>query len=144
MTLTRDALLICIKYSILFCLYNSGRSGLRSSSYQQQDVQIQVLATHDPESIHDRNAQIRKVEADVVELSHVFTDILDLTKEQAPSIEAIDNYVAGARTKVEDAKSELIKAEKRQAADTMKKCWFLGLLLLFLVVIFLAYHYGLL
>lgn len=84
------------------------------------------------------------MEADVIELSHVFTDVLvfivyckrmrhhlklsqDLTKEQQPNIEQIDQFVAGARYKVEDARSELEKVGGTfSAVQTLVKLYFAG------------------
>eukprot|EP00467_Chlorarachnion_reptans_P013813 CAMPEP_0114525038 /NCGR_PEP_ID=MMETSP0109-20121206/22193_1 /TAXON_ID=29199 /ORGANISM="Chlorarachnion reptans, Strain CCCM449" /LENGTH=229 /DNA_ID=CAMNT_0001706557 /DNA_START=12 /DNA_END=697 /DNA_ORIENTATION=+ len=88
----------------------------------QKQVEIEVLETHDIDAMQTRNQEIRKMEADVVELSHVFTDVLDLTKDQQPNIEQIDHYVGSTRYKVEDARSELEKAELSQRANSRNKC----------------------
>eukprot|EP00471_Norrisiella_sphaerica_P006103 CAMPEP_0184489474 /NCGR_PEP_ID=MMETSP0113_2-20130426/15542_1 /TAXON_ID=91329 /ORGANISM="Norrisiella sphaerica, Strain BC52" /LENGTH=244 /DNA_ID=CAMNT_0026872911 /DNA_START=55 /DNA_END=789 /DNA_ORIENTATION=+ len=112
----------------------------RGTSQVQREIEIQVLATHDVDSMQNRNSQIRRMEADVIELSNVFTDVLDLTKEQAPGIEVIDHYVAGARGKVEDARSELVKADRSHQAQAQRKLYCLLVAIAVLLVLFLGYY----
>mmetsp|Transcript_11122 Transcript_11122/g.20414 ORF Transcript_11122/g.20414 Transcript_11122/m.20414 type:complete len:86 (-) Transcript_11122:234-491(-) len=81
------------------------------------------------------------MEDDVVELSQVFTDVLDLVKQQREGIEVIEENVTRTRFHVEDADQELLKAELAQKKSTYRKCCWLTIAVMFLFFLVLAWYF---
>eukprot|EP00472_Partenskyella_glossopodia_P013020 CAMPEP_0197522930 /NCGR_PEP_ID=MMETSP1318-20131121/7970_1 /TAXON_ID=552666 /ORGANISM="Partenskyella glossopodia, Strain RCC365" /LENGTH=241 /DNA_ID=CAMNT_0043075461 /DNA_START=44 /DNA_END=769 /DNA_ORIENTATION=- len=124
---------------------SSGRGESKQAAHEQyqaqKEIEIQVLATHDIDTVRDRNEQVRQMEDDVVELSQVFTDVLDLVKQQREGIEVIEENVTRTRFHVEDADQELLKAELAQKKSTYRKCCWLTIAVMFLFFLVLAWYF---
>lgn len=80
---------------------SSGSAGVQSSGFQiqprqQQQQQAQVQVNVDQLLLDERNKEIKELEKELTELSEVFVDVMQLTKEQGEDLQTVHNNTASA------------------------------------------------
>jgi len=73
----------------------------------------------------ERDAGVREVEAAVLEVNEIFTDLASLVNEQQPLIDTIEGNITETGGNVETGLAEIRKAETYQKKSRTKMCWLL-------------------
>lgn len=83
----------------------------REHLYQQeQDQQISMqFHAYDIHEIEKRQEHMMRIEKDVVEVSEMFNDLQLLVNEQQTAIDTIESNIGQAKSKTENAETELLK-----------------------------------
>ncbi|KAG8198900.1 hypothetical protein JTE90_015112 [Oedothorax gibbosus] len=107
---------------------------LQSPTQNQMMTSLQMEEEVNLELLREREEAVRKLEADIVDVNHIFTDLATLVHEQGEVIDSIEANVESAQIQVSEGTQQLAKARKHQAAARRKAC-FLVMFLVFVVVI---------
>ncbi|XP_035223821.1 syntaxin-7-like [Stegodyphus dumicola] len=101
---------------------------LASPSQSQMMTSLQMEEEVNLELLREREAAVRKLEADIVDVNHIFTDLATLVHEQGEVVDSIEANVEQAQIQVSEGTQQLAKARRHQAAARRKAC--------FLVIVF--------
>lgn len=114
-----------------------GWNAANDDQEQQEARQRQLLIqdeTIDSEValLQEREAQIRQLEADILDVNQIFRDLGMLVHEQGEVVDTIEANVTVAHDHVEEGREQLIKAAAYQVRARKKKCCLF--VILFIVV----------
>ncbi|GFT09458.1 hypothetical protein NPIL_9031 [Nephila pilipes] len=98
-----------------------------TSLQMEEEVNLELL--------REREEAVRKLEADIVDVNHIFTDLAALVHEQGEVIDSIEANVEQAQIQVSEGTQQLAKARRHQAAARRKACFLVIILVLVAVVI---------
>jgi len=98
-------------------------------------VQMQTESELSLEEIKEREAAIRKLESDILDVNDIFKDLALMVHEQGDVIDSIEANVGTAATHVEQGNVQLEKARDYQKASRKKMCCFLVILLIVAIII---------
>lgn len=101
---------------------------LASPTQSQMMTSLQMEEEVNLELLREREEAVRKLEADIVDVNHIFTDLATLVHEQGEVIDSIEANVESTQIQVSEGTQQLAKARRYQAAARRKAC--------FLVVVF--------
>lgn len=105
--------------------------------YQQQSPQVQLQTETELslDLIKEREAAIRNLESDILDVNEIFKDLALMVHEQGDMIDSIEANVDSAAGNVETANVQLEKARNYQKASRKKMCCLLVLLLVVAAII---------
>jgi hypothetical protein len=86
---------------------------------------VEDSATLQRDLAAERDAGVREVEAAVLEVNEIFTDLATLVNEQQPLIDTIEGNITETGGNVETGLAEIRKAETYQKKSRTKMCWLL-------------------
>lgn len=104
---------------------------------QRQDPQLQVQteAELSLDEIREREAAIRQLESNIVDVNEIFKDLALMVHEQGETIDSIEANVDSAVTHVEAGNVQLTKARDYQKKSRRKMCILILILLIVAVVL---------
>ncbi|GFQ79887.1 syntaxin-7, partial [Trichonephila clavata] len=105
------------------------------SPTQSQMTSLQMEEEVNLELLREREEAVRKLEADIVDVNHIFTDLAALVHEQGEVIDSIEANVEQAQIQVSEGTQQLAKARRHQAAARRKACVLVIVLIVVAVVI---------
>ncbi|CAL1272083.1 unnamed protein product [Larinioides sclopetarius] len=108
---------------------------LQSPTQTQMMTSLQMEEEVNLELLREREEAVRKLEADIVDVNHIFTDLAALVHEQGEVIDSIEANVEQATIQVSEGTQQLAKARRHQAAARRKACFLIVVLVLVAVVI---------
>ncbi|KAF2902845.1 hypothetical protein ILUMI_03339 [Ignelater luminosus] len=94
----------------------SGEPGL------QQQLQLSRELAFEQDMLIDREARIRQIEADVLDVNQIMRELSALVHEQGEHVDTIENSIDRATGHVEDGAAELLKASQYQNKYRRKLC----------------------
>uniref|UniRef100_A0A336MRT9 CSON005416 protein n=1 Tax=Culicoides sonorensis TaxID=179676 RepID=A0A336MRT9_CULSO len=103
----------------------------RASRIASLQAQEQRDLEFEQEILLEREKQMKKIEADVIDVHKIFSDLNTIVQVQGESIDTIENTIESTAGNVEAGREELIKAAEYQAKYRKKVC----ILLLIAVII---------
>ncbi|XP_033126130.1 syntaxin-7-like isoform X2 [Anneissia japonica] len=99
--------------------HNEDLLGLGGSGTTTSQVMFQE---DDLESLQEREAQLKKLESDILDVNHIFKDLAHIVHEQGEMIDSIEANVESAEIHVEEANVQLHKARDYQKKSRKKMC----------------------
>lgn len=101
-------------------------------------LQVEIVKTEvDIDLIKEREAQLKQLERDIVDIHQIFKDLAILVEEQGEDIDAIENNVVNAAEHIEEGVKELEQAVEYQSSSR-RKMIFIGLIVLGIVVVIIV------
>lgn len=110
----------------------------KNQFYQQQSgpqVQMQTESELSLDMIQEREAAIRNLESDILDVNEIFKDLALMVHDQGDMIDSIEANVDSAAVNVETANVQLEKARNYQKASRKKMCCLLVVLIIVAAVI---------
>ncbi|XP_054710011.1 syntaxin-7-like [Uloborus diversus] len=95
---------------------------LASPTQSQMQTSLQMEEEVNLELLREREEAVRKLEADIVDVNHIFKDLATLVHEQGEVIDSIEANVESAQIQVSEGTQQLAKARRHQAAARRKVC----------------------
>jgi len=114
---------------------NANLIDLASPSQNQMMTSLQMEEEVNIELLREREEAVRKLEADIVDVNHIFKDLATLVHEQGEVIDSIEANVEQAQIQVSEGTQQLAKARRNQAAARRKACFLVIALVLVAIVI---------
>lgn len=114
---------------------NANLIDLASPTQNQMMTSLQMEEEVNLELLREREEAVRKLEADIVDVNHIFKDLAALVHEQGEVIDSIEANVEQAQIQVSEGTQQLAKARRHQAAARRKACFLVIVLILVAVVI---------
>lgn len=105
------------------------------ASPTQNTMMLQMEEEVNLDLLREREEAVRKLEADIVDVNHIFKDLATLVHEQGEVIDSIEANVENATVQVSEGVQQLQKARHHQAAARRKACFLVIVLVLVAVVI---------
>lgn len=99
---------------------DSGEGGVFAQAIKQTDGSQVVAAAY--ESAREKHMDIRRIEAQLVELNQLFKDVQTLVDAQGEMIDSIENNVNNAHEYTKKANKQLVIANKHQRRARKKMC----------------------
>jgi t-SNARE complex subunit (syntaxin) len=120
---------------------NMSNSTFEMIETQNEDLnnQVQIQMENDVNLIQlqEREAALRKLENDIVDVNTIFKDLAVMVHEQGEIIDSIESNVEAARVTVNTATSSLQSAVKNQKSVRKKKVIFAGIIILVICILVL-------
>lgn len=107
---------------------------LASPSQNQMMTSLQMEEEVNLELLREREDAVRKLEADIVDVNHIFKDLATLVHEQGEVIDSIEANVEQTHIHTSEGNQQLAKARKHQAA-ARRKAWYLLIILVLVIAI---------
>lgn len=101
----------------------------RQLMMQDETIDIEVAL------LQEREAQIRQLEADILDVNQIFRDLGMLIHEQGEVVDTIEAHVTVAHDHVEEGREQLLKAAAYQVRARKKKCCLFVILFVVVAVI---------
>ncbi|XP_022089134.1 syntaxin-7-like isoform X2 [Acanthaster planci] len=104
--------------------YDEGPNALinwEGGGSQPPAMQQSQMQQEDFEALKEREAQLRKLESDIVDVNTIFKDLATMVHEQGDMIDSIEANVDSAEVHVEQANTQLMKAKDYQSKARRKK-----------------------
>uniref|UniRef100_A0A2L2XZD4 Syntaxin-7 n=1 Tax=Parasteatoda tepidariorum TaxID=114398 RepID=A0A2L2XZD4_PARTP len=108
---------------------------LASPSQSQMMTSLQMEEEVNLELLREREEAVRKLEADIVDVNHIFTDLATLVHEQGEVIDSIEANVESTQIQVAEGTQQLAKARRSQAAARRKACFIVAIFVFVAIVI---------
>ena len=109
---------------------NANLIDLASPSQNQMMTSLQMEEEVNLDLLREREEAVRKLEADIVDVNHIFKDLATLVHEQGEVIDSIEANVEQAQIQVSEGTQQLAKARRHQAAARRKACFLVIVLVL--------------
>lgn len=101
-----------------FGSFENSRSGnssmLNQSQNNQQQAQIQMESDVNMSQLREREAALRRLESDIVDVNMIFKDLAIMVHDQGEIIDSIESNVEAVQIRVTEANSHLESAKKLQ------------------------------
>lgn len=104
--------------------------------------QVQTEADLSLDEIREREAAIRKLESDIVDVNEIFKDLAIMVHEQGDVIDSIEANVDSAAVHVESGNVHLEKARNYQKASRKKMCILIIILLVVAIALGLIIYFA--
>ncbi|XP_038057630.1 syntaxin-7-like isoform X2 [Patiria miniata] len=104
--------------------YDEGPNALinwEGSGSQPPAMQQSQFQQEDFEALKEREAQLHKLESDIVDVNTIFKDLATMVHEQGDTIDSIEANVETAEVHVEQANTQLVNAKTYQSKARRKK-----------------------
>jgi len=104
--------------------------------YQQQQEQTVVLAETalNEQIMRERNAAIREVETDILEVNEIFQDLAVMVHEQGLQVDNIESNVSTSAVAVEEGVGHLEKADEYQQ-KARKRCLIIAIIVTVVIAV---------
>ena len=103
-----------------FGSFENSRSGnssmLNQSQNNQQQAQIQMESDVNMSQLREREAALRRLESDIVDVNMIFKDLAIMVHDQGEIIDSIESNVEAVQIRVTEANSHLESAKKLQVS----------------------------
>jgi len=122
-----------------------GNDHYQDDSRMYQDtpkLQMQTEAELSLDEIREREAAIRQLESDIVDVNEIFKDLAIMVHEQGETIDSIEANVDSTVTHVEAGNVHLTKAREYQKKSRRKMCILILILLIVVVVLGLIIYFS--
>eukprot|EP01127_Copromyxa_protea_P013710 TRINITY_DN3706_c0_g1_i1.p1 TRINITY_DN3706_c0_g1~~TRINITY_DN3706_c0_g1_i1.p1 ORF type:complete len:288 (-),score=66.21 TRINITY_DN3706_c0_g1_i1:25-888(-) len=110
---------------------------LPSQQQQQQFMRLDADRQFQDSLIRQRDADIRDIQGQMIEVNEIFKDLARLVDDQAGVVDNIETNIITAAENVKFAKEEVKNAEEIQTSSRKKLCCFAIFILIMVVVIVL-------
>jgi len=111
-------------------------SGPSSSSYQQKQVVVDAdYLRYHYQDVAARHSKLIQIERDTQEVLEIWKDLKTIVEEHQPNLDVIENNIIDMRGRTNGGLTELLDAEANQKKSRKRRCYLLGLALLFAVVV---------
>lgn len=103
---------------------------LASPTQNQMMTSLQMEEEVNLDLLREREDAVRKLEADIVDVNHIFKDLATMVHEQGEVIDSIEANVEQAQIQVSEGTTQLAKARAHQANARRKACFLILVLTL--------------
>ncbi|QQP57823.1 Syntaxin-12, partial [Caligus rogercresseyi] len=87
----------------------------------QSKTQLLLEEEHNLEQLHEREAAMRQLESDIVDVNTIFTDLATMVHDQGEIVDSIEANVESTQVRVSEGTEQLRQAEQYKATTI---AWF--------------------
>eukprot|EP00735_Rhodelphis_limneticus_P011518 TRINITY_DN4628_c0_g1::TRINITY_DN4628_c0_g1_i1::g.19574::m.19574 TRINITY_DN4628_c0_g1::TRINITY_DN4628_c0_g1_i1::g.19574 ORF type:complete len:255 (-),score=58.55,sp/Q86Y82/STX12_HUMAN/26.53/5e-22,Syntaxin_2/PF14523.1/8.4e-16,Syntaxin_2/PF14523.1/2e+02,SNARE/PF05739.14/1.4e+03,SNARE/PF05739.14/9.4e-14,TBPIP/PF07106.8/0.62,TBPIP/PF07106.8/0.0027,Talin_middle/PF09141.5/3.7,Talin_middle/PF09141.5/1.7,Syntaxin/PF00804.20/0.012,Syntaxin/PF00804.20/2.5e+02,ADIP/PF11559.3/7.7e+02,ADIP/PF11559.3/0.026,DU len=109
------------------------------NAQKHEDLRVQLLEVPvDAAVLEERNAGIKQIESDLVDLHQTFQDLATMVNEQQKDLDLIEENVSKTDAQVESGVTDLDKGAKYQVQARKKMCCIAVILIVIIIIVALV------